>query len=97
MGEPAWTSVDDMMDKDAIFPVKPSELKPELPVEFDEWLQGLCAFDAEDRPANAAIALARFNEIVGPDPREAGSVKAANSFVTRVRSPGDRLRRAGPW
>ena len=79
VGEPAWTSVDDMMDKDAIFPVKPSELKPELPVEFDEWLQSLCAFDAEDRPANAAIALARFNEIVGPDPREAGAVKAANS------------------
>ena len=79
VGEPAWTSIDDMMDKDAIFPVKPSELKPELPVEFDEWLQGLCAFDAEDRPANAAIALIRFNEIVGPDPREAGAVKAANS------------------
>ena len=81
VGEPAWTSVDDMMDKDAIFPVKPSELKPELRVEFDEWLQGLCAFDAEDRPANAAIALARFNEIVGPDPREAGTPKAANSFA----------------
>ena len=76
VGEPAWTSVDDMMDKDAIFPVKPSELKPELPVEFDEWLQSLCAFDAEDRPAAAAIALADFNRIVGPDPREAGSVKA---------------------
>ena len=81
VGEPAWTSVDDMMDKDAIFPVKPSELKPELRVEFDEWLQALCAFDAEDRPANAAIALARFNEIIGPDPREAGAVKAVNSFA----------------
>ena len=75
VGEPAWASVDDMMDKDAIFPVKPSELKPELRVEFDEWLQSLCAFDAEDRPA-AAIALAGFNRIVGPDPREAGRVKA---------------------
>ena len=34
VGEPAWTSVDDMMEKDAIFPVKPSELKPELKPEF---------------------------------------------------------------
>ena len=79
VGEPAWTSVDDMMDKDAIFPVKPSKLKPELKPEFDEWLQGLCKFDAEDRPS-AAFALARFNEIV-PDPREAGSVKAGNSVA----------------
>ena len=80
VGEPAWTSVDDMMDKDAIFPVKPSELKPELPVALDEWLQRLCAFDPEDRPAAAAIALARFNEIVGPDPRDASAVKAPEGF-----------------
>ena len=72
VGEPAWSSVDDMMDKDAVFPVKPSALKPELKPEFDVWLQALCAFDAEDRPASAAIALAQFNDIVGPDPRAAG-------------------------
>ena len=87
VGEPAWRSVDEMMDKDAIFPVKPSELKPELKPEFDEWLQGLCAFDVEDRPANAAIALARFNDIVGPDPREAGSVKVPNTFVASTGRP----------
>ena len=81
VGEPAWTSVDDMMDKDAIFPVKPSELKPELPVEFDEWLQDLCAFDAEDRPASAVIALADFNRIVGPDPRAAGTAKAREGLA----------------
>ena len=75
VGEPAWTSVDDMMDKDAVFPVKPSEMKPELPAAFDEWLQGLCAFDVEDRPASAAVVLARFNGIVGPNPREAGAFK----------------------
>ena len=55
-----------MMDKDAIFPVKPSELKPELKPAFDSWLQTLCAFDIEDRPPSAAIALAQFNDIVGP-------------------------------
>ena len=72
VGEPAWTSVDGMMDEDGVFPVNPSEQKPELPSEFDEWLQGLCAFDVEDRPSSAAVALARFNDIVGPDPRDGG-------------------------
>lgn len=69
VGEPAWTSVDDMMDKDGIFPVKPSEQKPELPPAFDGWLQGLCAFDVEDRPSSAAVALIRLNDVIGPDPR----------------------------
>ena len=81
VGEPAWTSVDDMMDKDGVFPVKPSELKPELPAAFDEWLQVLCAFDIEDRPASAGIALARFNDIVGPDPREGGTAKAQEAVA----------------
>jgi serine/threonine protein kinase len=72
VGEPPWSSVDDMMEKDGVFPIKPSEQKPELPAALDGWLQALCAFDIEDRPSSAAVALARFNEIVGPDPREAG-------------------------
>ena len=87
VGEPAWTSVDDMMNKDAVFPVKPSELKPELPASLDGWLQELCAFDAEDRPRNTAIALARFNEIVGPDPREVGTVKAQEDAVQTTARP----------
>ena len=82
VGEPAWTSVDDMMNKDAVFPVKPSELKPDLPAAFDEWLQSLCAFDIEDRPASAAIALANFNDIVGPDPR-AGEPAQTQEIVAR--------------
>jgi serine/threonine protein kinase len=75
VGEPPWSSIDDMMEKDAVFPVKPSDLKPELPVELNDWLQALCAFDVEDRPTSAAVALARFNDIVGPDPREATKPK----------------------
>ena len=50
-------------------------------------MQTLCAFDVEDRPANAAIALARFNDIVGPDPREGGSVKVPNTFVAATGRP----------
>lgn len=75
VGEPPWSSVDDMLEKDALFPVKPSEVKPELPVGLNDWLQGLCAFDVENRPGSAAVALARFNDIVGPDPRDAAKPK----------------------
>ena len=31
--------------------------QPDLPAGFDEWLQSLCAFDVEDRPSAAAVAL----------------------------------------
>ena len=88
VGEPAWTSVDDMMDKDGVFPVKPSELKPDLPARFDDWLQSLCAFDVEDRPASAAIALTRFNGIVGPDPRAGDPVPATDVLPPVPARPG---------
>ena len=87
VGEPAWTSVDDMMDKDGVFPVKPSEQKPELSPAFDEWLQGLCAFDIEDRPCSAAVALARFNDIVGPDPRAGGRAAVPEPAAPAVPRP----------
>ena len=88
VGEPAWSSVDDMMDRDGVFPVKPSEQQPELPPAFDEWLQGLCAFDAEDRPSSAAVALARFNEIVGSDPRDGdGEARAGESAAAPAERP----------
>jgi serine/threonine protein kinase len=72
VGEPPFSSVDDLMDKDGKFPVKPSEIRPELPVAIDDWLQRLCAFDAEDRYPSAAVAREQFNNIVGPDPRQQG-------------------------
>ncbi len=87
VGEPAWTSIDDMMEKDGVFPVKPSEQKPELPPAVDEWLQGLCAFDGEDRPSSAAVALARFNEIVGPDPRDGGRAGAPERAAAPAHRP----------
>lgn len=77
VGEPPFSSIDDMMDKDGRFSALPSQLKPELPADLDGWLQQLCAFDPEDRFPSAAVARDRFNEIVGPDPREAGKLAAA--------------------
>src|SRR5207245_6038497 len=75
--EPPFTSIDDMMEKDGRFPVAPSQLKPELPSGLDEWLQTLCAFDSEDRLPSAAVARDRFNEIIGPDPRELAKGRVA--------------------
>ncbi len=74
-GEPPFSSIDDMMNKDGRFAALPSQLKPELPGDLDGWLQKLCAFDPEDRFPSAAVARDRFNEIVGPDPREAGKAR----------------------
>src|SRR5439155_13199209 len=75
VGEAPWSSIDDMMEKDGAFPIKPSDLKPELPAALNDWLQFLCSFDVEDRPNSAAVALSRFNDIVGPDPRDATKAK----------------------
>lgn len=77
VGEPPFSSIDDIMEKDGRFSAQPSQLKPELPSELDAWLQQLCSFDPEDRFQSAAVARERFNEIVGPDPREMGKPKAS--------------------
>jgi len=87
VGEQPWSSIDDMMEKDGVFPVKPSEQKPELPADLDGWLQALCSFDVEDRPSSAAVALSRFNDIVGPDPREAGKQKPRESLPPAATRP----------
>lgn len=85
VGESPWSSIDDMIEKDGVFPVKPSDLKPELPSDLNDWLQALCAFDVEDRPSSAAVALSRFNDIVGPDPREAAKPKKEAVAPTSAR------------
>ena len=56
-GEPAFTSTEQMFDMGAVFPVKPSELKPDLPSGIDEWLQKLCAFDSSARFSDAGEAI----------------------------------------
>jgi len=41
-GELPFENVDQMMEADGRFPVKPSEHKPDLPKGIDEWLQRFC-------------------------------------------------------
>ena len=59
-GEQAFENNERVFDLDAKFPVKPSELRPELPAELDGWLQKLCMFDQEDRFVSAAVAGESF-------------------------------------
>jgi serine/threonine protein kinase len=62
-GEPAFASTEQMFDMGAIFPVKPSELKPDLPPGIDEWLQKLCAFDSSARFSDAGEAMLELSAL----------------------------------
>lgn len=67
-GIPAFTGAQHIYDCSAEFPVKPSQLNPELPSGWDNWLQKMCAFDALDRYSNAGAALKDLNKITTPPP-----------------------------
>lgn len=54
-----------IFDSNGIFPVLPSQLRPELNSAFDAWLQSLCQFDEGQRPV-ASVALAALNNLLSP-------------------------------
>jgi serine/threonine protein kinase len=64
-GEPPFSSPTEVFDQGAVFSVKPSIQRSELPAGFDVWLQRLCAFDPDDRPS-AATALEALDAIFHP-------------------------------
>tara|TARA_R110002049_G_scaffold309189_1_gene518300 strand:+ start:20336 stop:24487 length:4152 start_codon:yes stop_codon:yes gene_type:complete len=66
-GELPFESVDQMMEADGKFPIKPSEHKPDLPKGIDEWLQKFCEFDPEERHPSAAIARKGLDELILPE------------------------------
>ena len=46
-----------IFDNNGVFPLNPSQLRPELNASLDEWLQGLCRFEETQRPtASAALS-----------------------------------------
>ena len=49
LGEKPFADIDQMMEADGKFPIKPSEHKPDISKGFDDWLQKFCEFDVEDR------------------------------------------------
>lgn len=74
-GELPYENVDQMIEADGKFPIKPSEHKPDLPKGIDAWLQTFCEFDPEDRFASAAIAKKQFEDLILPEGKNEQSVK----------------------
>ncbi|NDY55826.1 protein kinase [Desulfovibrio sulfodismutans] len=66
-GELPFESIDQMMEADGKFPIKPSEHKPDLPNGIDEWLQKFCEFDPEERHASSAIARKALDDLILPE------------------------------
>ena len=69
-GETAFSSPTQIYDQGAVFPVKPTDLKPDLPVGLDVWLQKLCAFEPQQRFASATAALKELQQIILPSPAQ---------------------------
>lgn len=61
-GESAFTSPEQLYDVSGVFPMRPSELRPELSPALDDWLQQLCAFNSHQRFVSAADALRAFDQ-----------------------------------
>jgi serine/threonine protein kinase len=66
-GELPFENIDQMMEADGKFPMKPSEHKPDLPKGIDDWLQKFCEFDPEERHASAAIARKALDDLILPE------------------------------
>lgn len=65
-GEQPFESPTDVFDQSAVFPIKPSQLRGEVPSRIDAWLQSLCGFSVDDRPT-AAAALVELERLVSVD------------------------------
>lgn len=65
VGEPPFKTATELFEQGAVFAVKPSELRPEFPIGFDEWLQELCTFEPNKRPAPAR-ALNELRTLLEP-------------------------------
>jgi serine/threonine protein kinase len=48
-GERPFKTPTELFEQKAMFAVKPSAARPELPKGFDAWLQKLCAFEPDQR------------------------------------------------
>lgn len=62
-GRPAFESAEQICDRTATFPIKPSTLQPDLSDGIDNWLQKLCAFEPSDRFPSADNALQEWSTL----------------------------------
>ncbi len=88
-GELPFEGVDQMMEADGKFPMKPSEHKADLPKGIDEWLQGFCEFDPEDRHASAAIARKALDDLILPEAKNDSASHVGGPAVVVPQLPED--------
>ena len=88
-GELPFESVDQMMEADGKFPMKPSEHKPDLPKGFDDWLQKFCEFDPEERHASAAIARKELDDLILPEAKKEATETAGGVATAAQPLPSD--------
>lgn len=86
-GEIPFENIDKMWTADAKFPIKPSELKTDLPQGIDEWLQKFCEFDPEDRHPSAAIAHKLLDDLILPKDKKRSDSEAGNNNITPPSAP----------
>lgn len=86
-GELPFESVDQMMEADGKFPIKPSEHKPDLPQGIDEWLQKFCEFDPEERHASVAIARKALDDLILPEAKNDSASDLGGSAVILPQLP----------
>jgi serine/threonine protein kinase len=86
-GELPFESVDQMMEADGKFPMKPSEHKPDLPKGIDEWLQKFCEFDPEERHASAAIAHKALDDLILPEAKDESAADISGPAVALPQLP----------
>jgi serine/threonine protein kinase len=77
-GERPFKTPTELFEQKAVFALKPSSARPELPNGFDAWLQKLCTFEPGDRPS-AASALTELKILLDPSAASAPAVGATPS------------------
>jgi serine/threonine protein kinase len=64
-GDRPFKTPTELFEQKAVFAVKPSAARPELPKGFDAWLQKLCTFEPDQRPT-PAWALTELKILLDP-------------------------------
>ncbi|WP_204103049.1 MULTISPECIES: protein kinase [Spirulina sp. CCY15215] len=99
MGKRAFKTAEELCDREAIFPDRPSQNYPELSHNFDEWLQKLCAFHPSDRFQSCEEVQQVFNTLNAKSSPDRPSLDLANlppesilddryTIVNRLGKPG---------
>jgi serine/threonine protein kinase len=88
-GELPFENIDQMMEADGKFPMKPSEHKPDLPKGIDEWLQKFCEFDPEERHISAAVARKVLDDLILPERKNDSDADVGGRAAALPQFPDD--------